>query len=262
MLKSQSIIIYMSVFFFVLFPDTASERSYSRSLSPPENGFKNVESRLYRSQGRGPTRSERSPRATRRVAQAPRSHSQPRIPLKPPSLNPSSRTDFTNGYDTDSSTDLRERPNGALRARANRGWRPMREVLNVDSILSNDSEHPLPSLNQQTSGQKRPPYKLESSWSPREDGKPKSLMTIYEDEQRQELGSRSSLESESREQERTKGTVNHFTLRNENWKNQRMESGYESGDRLSNGSASLDSPVVENVGAKELRRVPEVPLQR
>lgn len=138
----------------------------------------------------------------------------------------------------------------------------MREVLNVDSILSSDSEHPLPSLAQQTSGQKRLPYKLESSWSPREDNKLKSLMTIYEDDQRQELGSRSSLESESHERERTKGTVNHFTLKKENWKNQRMESGYESSDRLSNGSTNLDSPVVENIGAKELQRVPEVPLPR
>lgn len=87
-------------------------------------------------------------------------------------------------------------------------------------------------------------------------------MTIYEDEQRHELGSRSSLESESRERERTKGTVNHFMLKKENWKNQRVESGYESSDRLSNGSASLDSPVVENAGVKELRRVPEVHLSR
>ncbi|MCJ8731610.1 hypothetical protein PDJAM_G00201440 [Pangasius djambal] len=242
--------------------DTASERSYSRSLSPPENGFKNAESRLYRSQGRGPTRAERSPRTNRRVAHAPRSHSQPRIPVHPPSSNPISRMDFSSGYDTDSSYDSRERPNGALRSRANRGWKPMREVLNVDSILSSDNEHPLPSLGQQTSGQKRLPYERESSWSPREEGKPKSLMTIYEDEQRHELGSRSSLESESRERERTKGTVNHLTLKKENWKNQRMESGYESSDRLSNGSASLDSPVVENMSAKELRRVPDVHLLR
>ncbi|XP_058251748.1 inactive ubiquitin carboxyl-terminal hydrolase 53 isoform X1 [Hemibagrus wyckioides] len=240
---------------------TASERSYSRSLSPPENGFKNTESRLYRSQGRGPTRAERSPRTNRRVAHAPRSHSQPRIPVQPPSSNVSSRNDFSNGYDTDSSYDSRERPNGASRTHTNRGWKPMRQVLNVDSILSNDNEHHLPSLGQQTSGQRRLPYERESRTA-REDSKPKSLMTIYEDEQRHELGSRTFLESESRERERTKGTVNHFTQKKENWKNQRIESGYESSDRLSNGSASLDSPVVDNVGAKELRRVPDLHLLR
>lgn len=137
----------------------------------------------------------------------------------------------------------------------------MREVLNVDSILSNDTEHHLPGQGQQFSGQKRMPYEREPRTA-REDGKPKSLMTIYEDEQRHELGSRTSLESESRERERTKGTVNHLTLKKENWKNQRMESGYESSDRLSNGSASLDSPVVDSVGAKELRRVPDLHLLR
>lgn len=137
----------------------------------------------------------------------------------------------------------------------------MRQVLNVDSILSNDNEHHLPGLSQQTSGQRRLPYERESRTA-REDSKLKSLMTIYEDEQRHELGSRSSLESESREKERTKGTVNHSMLKKENWKNQRMESDYESSDRLSNGSASLDSPVVDNIGAKELRRVPDLNLLR
>ncbi|TSL34591.1 Inactive ubiquitin carboxyl-terminal hydrolase 53 [Bagarius yarrelli] len=242
--------------------DTASERSYSRSLSPPENGFKNTESRLYRSQGRGPTRAERSPRRNRHVAHAPRSRSQPRIPLHPPSSNPSPRIDFSNGYDTDSSYESRDRPNEAPRAQTNRGWKPMREVLNVDSILSNNNEQHLPSLAQPLSGQKRMPYEQQTSWSPRENGKPKSLVTIYEDDQRHEMGSRSSLESESRDRERTKGTVNHFPLKKENWKNQRIESGYESSDRISNGSASLDSPVIDNMGAKEFRRVPELHLLR
>ncbi|XP_053361095.1 inactive ubiquitin carboxyl-terminal hydrolase 53 isoform X2 [Clarias gariepinus] len=231
-------------------PDTVSERSYSRSLSPPEDGFKISESRLYRSQGVGPTRAERSPRANRRVAHAPRSHSQPRMPVRPPASSPSPRTNFSNGYDTDSSNESR-----ATRARADRGWKPMREVLNVDSILSNDTEHRPATVTQP----KRLPYVRESSWPAREEGKPKNLMTIYEDEQRHELGSRSSLESESHDKERTKGTVNQFTLRKENQrKYQRMESGYESSDRLSNGSASLDSSAVETVGTKEQRRVPVV----
>ncbi|XP_062850219.1 inactive ubiquitin carboxyl-terminal hydrolase 53 [Trichomycterus rosablanca] len=247
--------------------DTASERSYSRSLSPPENGFKNVESRLYSSQGMGLTRAERSPRTTRRVAHAPRSRSQPRIPVTAPSSQLAPRIDFLNGYDTDSSQGSRTQSNGASRPRNNRAWKPMREVLNVDSILSSDNnERPLSSPIQQTSRQKRAPYMREHSGSAQVDGKPKCLMTIYEDEQRHELGSRSSLESESREKERTKGPVYSFTVKPENWKFQRVESGYESSDRLSdrlsNGSTSLDSPVVENLGSKEIGRIPEVHLSR
>ncbi|XP_035375702.1 inactive ubiquitin carboxyl-terminal hydrolase 53 [Electrophorus electricus] len=242
--------------------DTASERSYSysRSLSPPESRFKNVESRLYSSQGRGPTRVERSPRSVPRTAHAPRSHSQPRasqprIALQPPAGRLPLRVDFSNGYDTDSSQDSRERP-GAAR-RGNRAWRPTREALNVDSILGGGSDRRLPpGLRQRTSAPSEP------SWSGRDDGKPKSLMTIYEDEQRNDMGSRSSLDSEGREKDRPKGAVNSLGLRTDTWKAQRIESGYESSDRLSNGSTNLDSPVVENPGRKEIRPFPEATLSR
>ncbi|XP_066536603.1 inactive ubiquitin carboxyl-terminal hydrolase 53 [Hoplias malabaricus] len=236
--------------------DAASDRTYSRSLSPPENGFKNMESRLYSSQGRGPIRTERPAYANSHAAHPPRSHSQPRIPLHPP------RSDASNGYDTDSSQSSRGRPNGPSRSRPNRAWRPMREALNVDSILSSNNENPLPGLRKQIPRQERGIYERESAWSGRDEGKPKSLMTIYEDEQRHELGSRSSLDSESRDKERTKGTKSGLAVRNDNWKIQRTESGYESSDRLSNGSTNLDSPVVENLGIKELRPIPEVHMSR
>ncbi|XP_036451936.1 LOW QUALITY PROTEIN: inactive ubiquitin carboxyl-terminal hydrolase 53 [Colossoma macropomum] len=236
--------------------DAASDRTYSRSLSPPENGFKNVESRFYSSQGRGPTRAERPPYANSHAAHPPRSHSQPRVPVHPP------RVDLSNGYDTDSSQDSRDQPSGASRFRRARAWRPLREALNVDSILSNDDDQPLPSLRRQNPRQERTHYERDAAWSGREEGKPKSLMTIYEDEQRLELGSRSSLDSEGREKERTKGTISSLNVRNDNWKIQRTESGYESSDRLSNGSTNLDSPVVENLGSKELRPIPEVHMSR
>ncbi|XP_017569428.1 inactive ubiquitin carboxyl-terminal hydrolase 53 [Pygocentrus nattereri] len=236
--------------------DAASDRTYSRSLSPPENGFKHVESRFYSSQGRGPTRAERPTYTNSRAAHPPRSHSQPRVPVHPP------RVDLSNGYDTDSSQDSRDQPNGASRSRRPRAWRPMREALNVDSILSNDDDRPLPGLRRQTPRQDRTHYECDAAWSGREEGKSKSLMTIYEDEQRLELGSRSSLDSEGREKERTKGTINSLNVRNDNWKIQRTESGYESSDRLSNGSTNLDSPVVENLGSKELRPIPEVHMSR
>ncbi|XP_072543897.1 inactive ubiquitin carboxyl-terminal hydrolase 53 isoform X2 [Salminus brasiliensis] len=235
--------------------DAASDRT-SRSLSPPENGFKAMESKFYSSQGRGPIRAERPPYTNSRAVHPPRSHSQPRVPLHPP------RSDLSNGYDTDSSQDSRERSNGASRSRPTRAWRPMREALNVDSILSSDDDRQLPGTRRHAPRQERPLYERDSAWSGREEGKPKSLMTIYEDEQRHELGSRSSLDSEGREKERTKGTVNSLTVRNDNWKIQRTESGYESSDRLSNGSTNLDSPVVENLGSKELRPIPEVHMSR
>lgn len=91
-------------------------------------------------------------------------------------------------------------------------------------------------------------------------------MTIYEDEQRNETcGSRSSLDSDGRggysDKDRPKGSAA-LKVRSDNWKIQRTESGYESSDRLSNGSANLDSPVVENLSSKDLRALPELNLTR
>lgn len=197
-----------------------------------------------------------------------------------------------NGYDTDSSQDSRDRHGYGLgsrlaaNSRANRAWRPMREALNVDSVLSGQerqgqSSSALPlqgSPRRQPSNHERP-LERERGIPPgdpwlREDRKPKSLMTIYEDEQRStELGSRSSLDSDGRgggggggsstgaPEDRPKG-LNSLPVRHEAWKIQRTESGYESSDRLSNGSANLDSPVVENFAGKNLRPIPEVHAPR
>lgn len=94
------------------------------------------------------------------------------------------------------------------------------------------------------------------TWGGREERKPKSLMTIYEDEQKQETGgSRTSLNSEGRDRSKSSAALK---VRNDNWKIQRTESGYESSDRLSNGSANLDSPVVEGFPSKDLQPIPEL----
>ena len=89
-------------------------------------------------------------------------------------------------------------------------------------------------------------------------------MTIYEDEQRLETESHSSLESESRGRDsqgpgraRPKGL-----LRSDTWTIQRTESGYESSDRLSSGSTNPDSPGMDGLAGKEQRLTPEVPAQR
>lgn len=187
----------------------------------------------------------------------------------------------SNGYETDSSQDSRERSNSGHSSRSSRPWKPMREVLNVDSVLrgnggsSGDQDRrqhsprrrpggqsPSRKRDQERRGQDRDPDRDRE----RDRREPKSLMTIYEDEQRHEdaVGSRSSLESDSRgglsdrEGQRSKGsTAAALKVRNDTWKIQRTESGYESSDRLSNGSANLDSPIVENPPIKELRTIPE-----
>jgi hypothetical protein len=103
----------------------------------------------------------------------------------------------------------------------------------------------------------------------------KCLMTIYEDEQRQETESHSSLESEGRASghgdqgcggdgssgSRAKGGAKAL-LRSDTWTIQRTESGYESSDRLSSGSTNPDSPGVDSFAGKEQRLTPEVQSQR
>ncbi|KAM3857402.1 inactive ubiquitin carboxyl-terminal hydrolase 53 [Diretmus argenteus] len=255
--------------------DPGQDRTYSRSVSPPENGFKQyLETRLYSSQGKGPIRTERIPHMGGRS-----SHEPPRtrvqvLPTVPSSGHHSRRLEQdSNGYDTDSSQDSRERPGSGGNNRGNRSsrpWKPMREALNVDSVISGISSSGGNSLSQER--RQHSPWRKPSSQSPtheserdftwegREERKPKSLMTIYEDEQRHETGgSRSSLDSDGRggysDKDRSKGSTT-LKVRNDNWKIQRTESGYESSDRLSNGSAN--SPVVENLSSKELKPIPEL----
>uniref|UniRef100_A0A673K1U3 USP domain-containing protein n=1 Tax=Sinocyclocheilus rhinocerous TaxID=307959 RepID=A0A673K1U3_9TELE len=212
------------------------DKPHSRSLSPPENGFKHLESRLYSSQGRGPTKAELWPVTNTQYSHEPRCQSQPRVPLRPPGESRSRRLDVANGYDTDSSQD--SRTYGNPRNRPNRAWRPMREALNVDSIINSDNNQNSHNSRRQTFNQDSE----ESAWVRREERKPKSLMTIYEDEQRQDMGSRSSLESE----DRVKSSVSNLTIRTDNWKIQRTESGYESSDRLSSRHIPINTTLLKN----------------
>ncbi|XP_039997084.1 inactive ubiquitin carboxyl-terminal hydrolase 53-like isoform X2 [Xiphias gladius] len=264
--------------------DSGQDRTYSRSASPPENGFKqHLEARLYSSQGKGPTRTERTTHFGGRSSHEPsRSHSRVQVLPSVPSASSGHRSQrldqLSNGYDTDSSQDSRERPGngGNSRSRTSRPWKPMREALNVDSVLSGIGDGNSSSQERRQHSPRRKPSSQSPSrdrerdrdftWGGREERKPKSLMTIYEDEQRHETGgSRSSLDSDGRggysDKDRSKGSAT-LKVRSENWKIQRTESGYESSDRLSNGSANLDSPVVENLSSKDLRPIPELHLTR
>ncbi|XP_015254520.1 inactive ubiquitin carboxyl-terminal hydrolase 53-like isoform X2 [Cyprinodon tularosa] len=268
--------------------DPAYDRTYSRSASPPENGFKQyLETRLYSSQGKGPIRTERVPYLGGRSShdpprsshEPPRSHARLQVPASTSTLRSGHQSrkleHLSNGYDTDSSQGSRDRNGRNIHNPSSRAWRPMREALNVDSVISSaDSgisgreEQRLPSPRRRTSSHspsREPEQDKDTAWAAWDDRKPKSLMTIYEDEQRNETGgSRSSLDSEGRgghDKDRSKGSAPH-KVRNENWKIQRTESGYESSDRLSNGSANLDSPVVEGLSSKDLRPIPELQLMR
>ncbi|CAG5929282.1 unnamed protein product [Menidia menidia] len=264
------------------YKDLGQDRTYSRSASPPENGFKKyIETRLYSSQGKGPIRPERMPQLGGRSSQEPsRSHSRVQVLPSVPTVRSghhSRRVDqLSNGYDTDSSQDSRDRNEGSSRSRASRPWRPMREALNVDSVLSSvDTGNPTSEERKHHSPRRRPSSQSPSreqehdrdfTWGGKEERKPKSLMTIYEDEQRHDTGgSRSSLDSEGRgghnDKERSKSSAS-LKVRNDNWKFQRTESGYESSDRLSNGSANLDSPVVDGLSSKDLRPIPELHQMR
>ncbi|XP_037539219.1 inactive ubiquitin carboxyl-terminal hydrolase 53 [Nematolebias whitei] len=253
--------------------DPGQDKTYSRSASPPENGFKqHIDTRLYSSQGKGPIKSERTPHLSSRPAhEASRSHQ--RLPQVLPTINNNRhgwRLDHhhSNGYDTDSSQDSRHRNGANSRSRSNPPWRPMRDALNVDSVLSStDVGNPVRDERRHHSPRRRPSSQSPTrerdqdfTWGGRDERKPKSLMTIYEDEQKQETrGSRSSLNSVGKDRSKDSATLK---VHNDNWKIQRTESGYESSDRLSNGSANLDSPVVEGLSSKDLRPVPELQPMR
>lgn len=253
------------------------DRNYSRSVSPPENGFKqHLETRLYSSQGKGPIRTERIPHLGGRSSHEPsRSHS--KVQVLPSGHHGRKLDHVSNGYDTDSSRDSRDRPASGGHSpsrRPGRPWKPMRDALNVDSVLSGGGNS-VGQERRQHSPRRRPSSQSPSRerdrerdlpWADREERKPKSLMTIYEDEHRHETGgSRSSLDSDGRggygDKDGSKGSAP-LKVRNDNWKIQRTESGYESSDRLSNGSANLDSPVVDDLSSKDLQTIPELHLTR
>ncbi|XP_051930877.1 inactive ubiquitin carboxyl-terminal hydrolase 53 isoform X2 [Hippocampus zosterae] len=259
--------------------DAGQDHLHSHSVSPPENGFKHdMDPRLYSSQGKGPTRIYHPPQLGSRSSHVVPLRSNSRVQVLPnvPSVRSAhySRKPETNGYDTDSSQDSRGRPGSAGNGhgRSTRPWKPVREPLNVDSV-SSGTDYAAGAEWQQISPLRWPSGKSvtrEREWEAmlggQEERKPNSLMTIYEDDQRHEnRSSRSSLESLDRggygDKERSKGTAT-LKVYNDNWKIQRTESGYESSDRISNSSANLDSPVVENFPLKELQSIGELQLTR
>ncbi|KAM7167913.1 ubiquitin carboxyl-terminal hydrolase 53 isoform 2-T2 [Macrochelys suwanniensis] len=233
------------------------DRSHFKSGSPPAgNGFRHyTDQRLYGSQGRGPYKHDRVPNQTRPAAQVLGSNKREVFSAGEKMMS-RARTDSATGYDTDSSQDSRDK--GSISRSRNRGWKPMRETLNVDSIF-NETEKKQHSPQHKVNPSSKPKHEKEQSFNnwPKENQTQKGLMTIYEDETKQETGSRSSLDSEGKgNTEKIKG----FTERKihaDSWQMQRTESGYESSDHISNESANLDSPIVEGTSPLDIKGIKE-----
>lgn len=140
----------------------------------------------------------------------------------------------------------------------------MRETLNVDSIF-NDSEKSQSSPRHlaNTNGKHHTAKDQSLNHCSKESPKKKVLMTIYEDEIKQESGSRSSLESVGKSQaERNKLNPDSKMYHLDSWQMQRAESGYESSDHISSGSSNLDSPVIEGTSFADLKCIQEISQYR
>ncbi|XP_068831161.1 inactive ubiquitin carboxyl-terminal hydrolase 53 isoform X5 [Capricornis sumatraensis] len=216
--------------------------------SPPIlNGFRQYGNpHLYHSQGKGPCKHDRTAHQSRTSAQT-LSSSKSQILASGEKITGKSKSDSGTGYDTDSSQESRDKgssSNGSNKSR-NRGWKPMRETLNVDSIFSESGKRQQSPRHKSNISNKSKCSKDQSfnNW-PKENPKQKCLMTIYEDEMKQETGSRTSLEFNGKVAEKNKA-LRETKVHGDNWQMQRTESGYESSDHISNGSANLDSPIID-----------------
>ncbi|XP_016357427.1 inactive ubiquitin carboxyl-terminal hydrolase 53-like isoform X2 [Sinocyclocheilus anshuiensis] len=196
---------------------------YPRSSSPPENGPRFHSDQRHRT-------------LPSRVSRAEPSSAHPRASPQESRSNQAAATGASPHVESSSE-----------RGKAKPSWRPVREVLNVDSVLS-ELEH----RQQQQPGSPRRVHRFGHERGLMKE-KQKGLMTIYEDDLRLETESQSSQESQRQTMvTKPKGGA-HVAQRSDNWTIQRTESGYESSDRLSNGSTNPDSPGVENFTGKELR---------
>lgn len=221
-------------------PTQHKDMAHARSSSPPENGPRPPLDQKSKTH----PRTEKSSNHSSRGSQEPRGNSRKN------NTSPSH-------YEQDSSQEQLEKSVGdGSHNKSKSTWRPIREVLNVDTVLNEleqrrQQQHDSPrhSKPSQERVHSEPSRDREREYTrTREDRKQKCLMTIYEDEQRHETESHSSVESESRANQqrssRLKGGPKTL-LRSDTWTIQRTESGYESSDRLSSGSTNPDSPGVD-----------------
>uniref|UniRef100_A0A8C3ENQ7 Ubiquitin specific peptidase 53 n=1 Tax=Corvus moneduloides TaxID=1196302 RepID=A0A8C3ENQ7_CORMO len=235
------------------------DRSSAKSGSPPVgSGLRHCpDQRIYSSQGRGPYKHDnQAPHPAKLSAHVLGSNKTEPFPAgeKPVTRT---RTNGITGYDTDTSQDSRDKGSISSRSRS-KGWKPMRETLNVDSIFS-ETEKKQHSPKHKANLSSKSKHEKERSFNhwPKENQMQKGLMTIYEDETKQDTGSRSSLDSEGKgNAEKSKGFTER-KLHGDNWQIQRTESGYESSDHISNGSANPDSPIIEGINTADAKIVKE-----
>ncbi|NXU12582.1 UBP53 hydrolase, partial [Pardalotus punctatus] len=234
------------------------DRSSAKSGSPPAgNGPRHCpDQRIYSSQGRGPYKHESAPHQAKLSVHVLGSNKTEPFPA---GEKPGTRTraDGITGYDTDTSQDSRDKGSISSRSRS-KGWKPMRETLNVDSIFS-ETEKKQHSPKHKANVSSKSKHEKERSFNhwPKENQMQKGLMTIYEDETKQDTGSRSSLDSEGKgNAEKSKGFTER-KIHGDTWQIQRTESGYESSDHISNGSANPDSPIIEGINAADAKNVKE-----
>ncbi|KAA0722311.1 Inactive ubiquitin carboxyl-terminal hydrolase 53 [Triplophysa tibetana] len=208
---------------------------YPRSSSPPENGPRSHSDHRQRTLPSRVCRAEHSLTYHRGSPQESRS-------------NHGMATSAIRHNDS-SSLSHRGSTNLPERGKSKPSWRPVREVLNVDSVLSELERR----KQQQQHGSPRCVRRFGQERGLMKE-KQKGLMTIYEDDSRLETESQSSQESQRQMMAtRPKDRANVAQQQSDNWMIQRTESGYESSDRLSSGSTNPDSPGVENFTGKELR---------
>lgn len=176
-----------------------------------------------------------------------------------------------NCYEEESGQEPWEKVGGeGSRGKCKSAWKPVREVLNVDNVLSEleqrrQSQHDGKLPSQERANAEELQERARENVRMREDRKQMCLMTIYEDEQRHESESHSSVESEIRVNQQRASKLRSgpkTLLRSDTWTIQRTESGYESSDRLSSGSTNPDSPGVDGLVVKEQRSAAETQQQR
>ncbi|KAM6072515.1 ubiquitin carboxyl-terminal hydrolase 53 isoform 2-T3 [Theristicus caerulescens] len=233
------------------------DRSNVKSGSPPVgNGLRHcADQRIYGSQGKGSYKHDNAPHQAKLPVQVLGSNKTEAFPAGEKAMI-RTRTDGVTGYDTDTSQDSRDK--GSISRSRSKGWKPMRETLNVDSIFS-ETEKKQHSPKHKANLNSKSKHEKERGFNhwPKENQIQKGLMTIYEDETKQDTGSRSSLDSEGKgNAEKSKGFTER-RIHGDNWQIQRTESGYESSDHISNGSANLDSPVIEGINPADVKNVKE-----
>ncbi|XP_075056435.1 ubiquitin carboxyl-terminal hydrolase 53 [Mixophyes fleayi] len=245
-------------------PSSVGVAGHSKSFSvtqlkssspPPGNGFRQYpDPHFFSSQGKGPYKQQRSDHQSKQISSSTTGQSAVSEPKQLTRVKNNTPT----GYDTDSSLEYREKGTG----RSRKPWRPMRETLNVDSIFNESEKSQSSPQHLANSNGKQQTVKDQShNHCLKESPKKKVLMTIYEDEIKQESGSRSSLESLGKSQlERNKLNSESKLYHLDSWQMQRAESGYESSDHTSSASSNLDSPVIEGTSFADMKGLQETSL--